>query len=401
LVSGYAAVSPTLAREAAFRSLGNMTGKAADVAGSTAALSRLLEEMQAIFRTEQNGAWQPTVACKPASQGAGQALDFAPYPLLHLQAQGARLEEYSGISEAANAYFQSVQSLSGHAALKAQIAAGLAEIRSRDERRLHSLTEEWQRAQQLETLRRKGELLLSYMHTLQPGERTLTIPEENLTIELPADMTPVEYSQALFREYRKARSAVEGLPERMEEAQLRLSYLDDLATSLDMASSYDEIKAVQAEVKGAGQPPAPVEARAEKKKPKGRGRPAEVRLPQPLRLQTHGGAQVLVGRTAGQNDTATFRLAGPDDLWFHARGVPGSHVVLRASPELTDDDIEEAARLAAGYSKLREDAQVDVIYTEKKHVRKIPNAPPGQATYKSERTIRVAPLRVHRESRKG
>jgi predicted ribosome quality control (RQC) complex YloA/Tae2 family protein len=110
---------------------------------------------------------------------------------------------------------------------------------------------------------------------------------------------------------------------------------------------------------------------------------------------------VLVGRTAGQNDTATFRLAGPDDIWFHARGVPGSHVVLRDSPELSEEDIEEAARLAAGYSKLREDAQVDVIYTEKKHVRKIPNAPPGQATYKNERTIRVAPLARQHNSRKG
>jgi predicted ribosome quality control (RQC) complex YloA/Tae2 family protein len=401
LVSGYAAVSPTLAREVAFRALGRLTEPSSEVAANPAALSKLLEELQTIFRTEQSGAWQPTVAYGTAGRDDGRALDFAPYPLHHLQAQGAKLEEYAGISEAASHFFDAVQSLAGHSALKAQIAADLAEIRSRDERRLHSLREEWQRAQQLETLRRKGELLLAYMHNLQPGQRTLAIPEENLTIELPTDLTPVEYSQAIFKEYRKARSAVEGLPELIEEVEVRLSYLDDLATSLDLASSYDEIRAVQAEVKAAGQPPAPVQERPDKKKGKGKGRQGEAKLPQPLHLQTRNGAQLLLGRTAGQNDTATFRLAGPDDLWFHARGVPGSHVILHASPDLSEEDVEEAARLAAGHSKLREDAQVDVIYTERKHVRKIPNAPPGQATYKNERTIRVAPRAHQQNSRKG
>jgi predicted ribosome quality control (RQC) complex YloA/Tae2 family protein len=100
---------------------------------------------------------------------------------------------------------------------------------------------------------------------------------------------------------------------------------------------------------------------------------------------------MLLGRTAGQNDTATFRLASPDDLWFHVRTGPGSHVILRAAPDLTQEDIEEAARLAAGYSKLREDPKVDVVFTERRYVRRIPNGPPGQATYRNERAIRVTP----------
>jgi len=119
-----------------------------------------------------------------------------------------------------------------------------------------------------------------------------------------------------------------------------------------------------------------------------------VKLPQPLRMQTTRGMSILLGRTAGQNDTATFRLASPEDLWFHARNTPGAHVILRTAPQMSEEDIEEAARLAAGYSKLRSDAQVDVIYTEKRYVRKIPNAPPGQVTYRNEKVIRVAPERV-------
>ena len=86
---------------------------------------------------------------------------------------------------------------------------------------------------------------------------------------------------------------------------MRLAYLDDLSVSLDIAATYDEIRAVQSEVKAAGKPPALQQA-PDKKKTKGRGRPAEAKLPQPLRLQTPSGVQVLVGRTASQNDTATF-----------------------------------------------------------------------------------------------
>jgi predicted ribosome quality control (RQC) complex YloA/Tae2 family protein len=400
LVSGYAAVSPTLAREVVFRALGTTKTTAAEIAHQPATLTRILDEMHSILELEQTTAWQPCVAWK-SSGDERRPLDFAPYPLAHLQAQGGELQQCESISEAAAIYFDAVQTLGGHSALKSLIASDLEDLRSRDERKLHSLRDEWQRAQQLETLRRKGELLLSYMHTLQPGQHTLTIPEENLTIELDPTLTPVENSQAIFREYRKARSAVEGLPERIEQSEMRIAYLDDLATSLDLASTYDEIKAVQSEVKAAGKPPVPPEETAPKQKPKGKARPGQQKLPQPLRLQSHNGLQILLGRTAGQNDTATFRLATPDDLWFHARGAPGSHVILRSAPNLTDEDIEDAARLAAAYSKRREDAQVDVIYTERKHVRKIPNSPPGQVTFKNERVIRVAPARRPPDNRKA
>ncbi len=136
----------------------------------------------------------------------------------------------------------------------------------------------------------------------------------------------------------------------------------------------------------------PVEEQGGKKPAKKKGKTQD-KTPQPLRTRTRSGTQVLVGRTAGQNDTATFRLAAPEDLWFHARGVPGAHVILRAAGDVIQQDIEEAASLAAAYSKLRSDAQVDVLYTERRYVRRIANGPPGSATYKNERVIRVAPVK--------
>lgn len=390
IVGGYAAVSPTLAREATFRALGDTQAKAAEVSRRPQLLEGVLKELQALFRLAESERWEPTLAVRADEER--KPLDFAPYPLLHLEAQRAELLRYETTSEAAATFFEGAQGTGKHSALRASVGARIAEIRSRDERKLHALQEEWARAQALEELRKKGELLLAYMHTLEPGQTRLVIPEEKLTIDLDPSMTPVENSQAIFREYRKARSAIEGLPERISESALRVAYLDELATSLELAANYDEIRMVQAEVESASRPPS--EAQADSAKKNKKGAKSQAKVPQPLRSQTSSGLGVLVGRTAGQNDTATFRLAAPEDLWFHARNAPGSHVILRSDPRLDLEDIMEAARLAAGYSKLRGDAQVDVVYTERKFVRRIPNAPPGQVTYRNERTIRVEPKRI-------
>ncbi len=392
LVAGYLAVSPTLAREATHRALGDVRLPAVEVANNPQRLAAMLKELQDLLLLDETAQWQPSVAWKGAANES-QPADFAPYPLKHLETAGGMLEWRDGISEAAAAYFSAVSTLTGHSALKGQAQAELDELRKRDERRLRSLHEELQRAEALEELRRKGEMLLAYMHSIQPGQTQLVIPGEDLTIDLDPGTTPVEQAQAIFREYRKARSAQEELPALVEQSERQVAYLDELQTSLDIASTYDEIRAVQTELRGVRSPGAPAPAPADTKPKGGKGRKQQEKLPQPLRVRTRYGANVLIGRTAGQNDVATFRLADPEDLWLHARGVPGSHVILRAGQGFTEADLREAASYAAAYSRARNEAQVDVIYTERKHVRKVPNSPPGFVTFRNERVVRVPPLK--------
>lgn len=390
LVAAYAGVSPALAREVAYRALGNLQTPAIEIVPQVQALQSVLNQLGALFGLEETRAWQPCIAWRGQDE-ARKALDFAPYPLSYLEVEGATLESYSTLSRAADAYYAAIESYAGHSALRSQVHAELEEARRRDERRLSLLREEWERAQALEQLRRKGEMLLAYMHTISPGDRQLHIPEEKLTIELAPGVTPVEQAQAIFREYRKAQSANEGLPAYIEEAERAVAYLDELQTSLDLAATYEEIRAVQGDVHALR---SPANAARQEAAPKGKSphkRKEQAKLPQPLRAHTRYGAQLFVGRTASQNDAATFRLASPDDLWFHARGVPGSHVILRVGGGVTQEDIREAASYAAGYSKARAEAQVDVLWTERKYVRKVANAPPGFVTYRHEHVIRVAP----------
>jgi predicted ribosome quality control (RQC) complex YloA/Tae2 family protein len=101
----------------------------------------------------------------------------------------------------------------------------------------------------------------------------------------------------------------------------------------------------------------------------------------------------LVGRNSRQNDEVTFQRAAPDDLWFHARGVPGSHVILKtAGREAPAEVVERAASLAAYYSQARGSRDVAVDLTERRHVRRISGGRPGLVTYRNERTLHVRPL---------
>jgi len=100
----------------------------------------------------------------------------------------------------------------------------------------------------------------------------------------------------------------------------------------------------------------------------------------------------LVGRNSRQNDLVTFRLATSGDLWFHVQGVPGAHVVVRSGgQEAPPATVRRAAELAAYFSPLREEADVVVAYTERRHVRRVPRAAPGLVTYRHEGTVRVVP----------
>jgi predicted ribosome quality control (RQC) complex YloA/Tae2 family protein len=106
------------------------------------------------------------------------------------------------------------------------------------------------------------------------------------------------------------------------------------------------------------------------------------------------GHAIYVGKSGSENDRVTFDLAGPDDTWLHARGVPGSHVIVRWNSPVRDDDavLLRAAELAAFYSQSRSSGRVEVDITPRRFVRKIKGAGPGMVTYRNERTVSVAPV---------
>jgi predicted ribosome quality control (RQC) complex YloA/Tae2 family protein len=253
------------------------------------------------------------------------------------------------------------------------------------ERRLAALANESARAAEADQLRKRGELIYSYLWQIEPGMTSLVVDGE--TIPLDPSLSANENAQSYFERYRKAQSGESQLPALIEESRAELAYLDQLATQIAHAPGFSELEALRAEwTDQVGLESGP--------RPK---RKAQSRRPQAL-LDAQGNS-IYVGRSGLQNEMVTFDIAGPDDSWLHARGVGGSHVVIRwrtpGAPEVPAT-VEAAAALAAWYSAARDSGAVEVDVARRRHVRKIKGSRPGMVTYRNEQTIRVRPASEER-----
>jgi predicted ribosome quality control (RQC) complex YloA/Tae2 family protein len=267
-----------------------------------------------------------------------------------------------------------------HTQRRERLLAAIGAARERQERRLASLREQRAKAAEAEQLREWGELIYAYLWQIAPGQSELVV--DGTTVPLDPRLSAKENAQAYFERYRKAQDADEQLPGLAAEAEAALAYLDQLLTLTAQAEGFAELEALAAEWQAHGSAP--------REGGKASQRPPD-RRPRPL-FDARGNA-VYVGRSGAQNDLITFDLAGPDDTWLHARGVPGAHIILRRRGALEPPEpvIERAAQLAAWHSAARTSSRVEVDVAPRRHVRKIPNAPPGLVRYTHERTLRVAP----------
>jgi predicted ribosome quality control (RQC) complex YloA/Tae2 family protein len=367
LVAAYRGVSPQVAREVIFRVLGRVTVTVDEPLPHYTLAARLRE----LFTAPP----EPTLALDKD----GRPVAYAPYALTHLP----RVVAVASMSEALERFYLAHEQLTGHQQRREALSGQLQAARARLERQRAQIAAELEKAREVETLRWEGEMIFAFMHTLRPGQEALEV--EGRRIALDPRQHPVEQARARFRAFDKARSALSGLPERLEGVENRIRGLDELAALLQLSDGYDQIEQLAREAEelgylheAAGAAPA---HRA--------GRAARLR---PMQLLSCDGLEIAVGRSARENEHVTFRLARGDDLWLHARGLPGGHVIVRSGgrpvPETT---LMEAAGLAAYFSPARAELAVEVDVCRRALVRKLPGGPPGLVTYRAERTLRVAP----------
>ncbi len=249
------------------------------------------------------------------------------------------------------------------------------------QRRIERLAAERSKVGEAERLRRHADLLLANAARVQSGaERVTVYDEEGRKLKLAVDqaMKPHEYAEKLYDDARRRSRAEARLPELIERAEAEAARWETAVAAIES----DEVPAW---VEGAL-------ARAEQRE--ARAKPSQQGPRVPYRVyRTSGGLEVRVGRTSKDNDVLTFHHASPEDVWLHARQVPGSHVVLRWSEEGAPParDLEEAAVLAALHSKARSSGTVAVDWTRRKHVRKPRGAPPGRVSVLQAKTVFVEP----------
>ncbi|MGQ7334482.1 Rqc2 family fibronectin-binding protein [Streptococcus suis] len=233
-----------------------------------------------------------------------------------------------------------------------------------------------------ELVRQKGELLTTYLHQVPNDQPSVRLDNyytgQELEIELDVTLTPSQNAQRYFKKYQKLKEAVKHLTNLIEETKATIVYLESVDTMLGQAS-LAEIDEIREELIETG-----YLKRRHREKIHKRQKPERY-------LATDGKTIILVGKNNLQNDELTFKMAKKGELWFHAKDIPGSHVVITDNLDPSDEVKTDAAELAAYFSKARHSNLVQVDMIEAKKLHKPTGGKPGFVTYRGQKTLRVTP----------
>ena len=229
-----------------------------------------------------------------------------------------------------------------------------------------------------------GELIHTYGYNLEEGAKELEAlnyyTNEMIKIPLDPQKTPQENAKKYFDRYNKQKRTFEALSELIKETKDEIDYLESVSKSLDIARSEDDLIQIKEELIESGF----IRRKQSAKKVKITSKP--------FHYISSDGFHMYVGKNNLQNDELTFQFAKGNDWWFHAKGAPGSHVIVKADGvELPDRTFEEAARLAAYYSSLRDSEKVEIDYVEKKQVKKPNGSKPGFVVYYTNYSMMIEP----------
>lgn len=233
-----------------------------------------------------------------------------------------------------------------------------------------------------EEFRQKGELLTTFLHQVPNDQDQVVLDNyytnQPITIALDKALTPNQNAQKYFKRYQKLKEAVKYLTELIEETKSTILYLESVETVLNQAG-LDEIAEIREELIQTG-----FIRRRQREKIQKRKKPEKY-------LASDGKTIILVGRNNLQNEELTFKIARKEELWFHAKNIPGSHVVISGNLNPSDEVKTDAAELAAYYSKGRLSNLVQVDMIQVKKLNKPTGGKPGFVTYTGQKTLRVTP----------
>lgn len=229
-----------------------------------------------------------------------------------------------------------------------------------------------------------GELLNTYGYHLESGAKKLEAlnyyTNEMITIPLDDQLSASENAKKYFDRYGKLKRTYEALTTLIEETKDEITHLESIATALDIAVSEDDLVQIKEEL---------IEFGYIRKK---RGDKKSRIKSKPFHYISSDGFHIYVGKNNYQNDELTFKFATGNDWWFHAKGMPGSHVIVKTEgEELPDRTFEEAGRLAGFYSKGRDNDKVEIDYLQKKNVKKPNKSAPGFVVYYTNYSLTIQP----------
>ncbi len=243
-------------------------------------------------------------------------------------------------------------------------------------------------AKNKDTFRIYGELLTSQIYNIKKGDSHIKIQNyysekmEHLDIKLDKNKTPSENIQRYFKKYNKLKKTEQAANEQLKIAKEEMEYLTSVMTNIKNCENYDDIEEIKRELMESGY------IKFKKSNTKKKSRDSK-----PMKFISSDGIEIYVGKNNLQNDYLTLKFGDKRDIWLHTKKIPGSHVIIKNFGKVPDKTLEEAANLAAYYSKAKNSSKVAVDYTEIKNVHKPNGAKPGMVIYYTNQTIYTEPTK--------
>ena len=374
LLSSYTGVSPLIAHEICY--LADLSDTIASELTPQEA-ERLYNAFASIFNKVKEEQFEPVIyyenevpkeySCVPVSSFGNDAI------------------AYDSICALIRDYYSQKEKHSRSRQKSADLRKIVSTILERDVKKYDLQCHQLKDTEKMDTYRIYGELLQTYGYSIEPGSKSATVDNyytnEPITIPLDEQKTPLENARRYFDKYGKCKRTKEALTELIVQVKDEISHLESIMTALDIAEKEEDLNQIREELMEYGYI-----------RRKGGKKAAQKQrfTSKPFHYVSSDGFDIYVGKNNYQNEELTFKFATGNDWWFHAKGIPGSHVILKSEgKEVPDSTFEEAGRLAAFYSKGRGQEKVEIDYTPRKNIKKTPGGKPGFVIYHTNYSLNI------------
>lgn len=343
-------------------------------------LCHLYRRLSFMMEDIKNANFSPNIVYRDT-----EPVEFASVPLTCLDGDGYTVRGFSSISPLLETYYAEKNVLTRIRQKSSDLRRIVQTALERNYKKYDLQLKQLKDTEKRDKYKIYGELLTTYGYELCGGEKELTClnyyTNEDIRIPLDPQLTAQENSQKYFGKYNKLKRTYEAMTQMVQETRREIDHLESIGAALDIAVKEEDLVQVKEELMEFGF----IKRRGPgNKKPKITSRP--------YHYLSSDGFHMYVGKNNYQNEEVTFKIAGGGDWWFHAKGVPGSHVVVKSEGrELPDQTFEEAGALAAYYSKGRGNEKVEIDYIQRKHVKKAAGGAPGFVIYHTNYSMMATP----------
>ena len=376
IYGSYTGISPILAQEICYRA--GVDGEASTASLSKEEVTKLYETFAALMTQIKEGSFAPHIAYT-----GKQPVEFAAFPLTLYSQGNDHIVPYESISLLLEHYYAEKNTLTRIRQKSANLRKIVQTALERNIKKYDLQLRQIKDTEKRDTYRIYGELLNTYGYGVEPKAKSMEAlnyyTNEMITIPLDPELTPQENAKKYFDKYNKLKRTYEALTELTAQVKEEIEHLESISTALDIALQEEDLVQIKEELTENGY----IRRKGGTKKEKVTSKP--------FHYISSDGFHMYVGKNNYQNDELTFKFATGNDWWFHAKNMPGSHVIVKCegADELPDRTFEEAGRLAAYYSKGREQDKVEIDYIQKKHVKKPAGAKPGFVVYYTNYSLMI------------